>query len=210
MYYCINVCMYWFSVVADIILGLVLYGHFGSVQLYGQHNGVHVRSVLIFELTPFYIPSLACRANICYRTVVHFCPRCSMSLIVLVFLHTLCGACAVLRRCAIGIVLRFVRFARFLLALRFVLDSSVDLQIYIWSPSKTEAKFITNQWTCRLGHSSWPVENLLAPWMHSGGTQNRILDFFKRHKVAPGIVFSEIWWFRAPFRRPLDFEGSPK
>ena len=57
--------------------------------------------------TPFYIPSLACRSNICYRTVVHFCPRYSLSFIVLVLLHTLCGACAVLRRRAIRIVLRF-------------------------------------------------------------------------------------------------------
>ena len=47
--------------------------------------------------TPVYSPSFTNRSNICYRMAGNFCPRCSLSFIVFVLLHTLCCACAVLR-----------------------------------------------------------------------------------------------------------------
>ena len=46
--------------------------------------------------------------------------------------------------------------------------------------------------------------------MHSGGTQNRIFDFFKRPKWLLAVFFVKFWSFKVESWRPLDFEGVPK
>ena len=70
--------------------------------------------LLIIELRqlPSIFPRSHAVKHISFRTVVRFCPRCLLSLIGMVLLHTLCGARAVLRRRAIRIALRFVRYRK--------------------------------------------------------------------------------------------------